>query len=1052
MSPLPEATREERLKALALAKGWIGAATFTEAGTVEDLATRGKLTSGQVEALRLELDRPDAGARTAGGRTGEGANTFKATWVETWGHFEDLSLLAEGGMGRIFKALDRRLQRRVALKLLHREDPELASRFLHEASLQAQVEHPHVCRIYEAGEWMGQAFIAMQLIEGETLKLAARRMTLEEKLDVMIQVCEGVHAAHQQGLIHRDLKPSNLMVRQVEGTWRAFVLDFGLARTLAATGKTQSGVVMGTVHYMSPEQARGEERGLDRRTDIYALGATLYELFGGEPPFSKYQGLEALGRILAEDPLPLRRKAPQVPRDLETVVMKCLERNREQRYGNARELAGELRKVLEGDPVEARRASWPERCLRWARKNRLGMAAGAGLLLLVTFGGLMYLQDLMETRRQGMVAAQMSNAADRMEFRLQLMRLRGGSPRGWREFMDELRDLERYVAAEGESSHSARYARGRVLMALGLEEVGGHEVEQAWLAGVRGRAVSWSLGEALAVRLRLLRGLALRLPSEDAAKAWIQAEESVLRPRAAALLREGLGQGTHPMGYQEALLAALEGHEAEALRRVRATFESQPWLSDAKLLEGDLLIASAQREQDATMALAQLDAAVEAYREASRVAVDDVRPLVREHRAQSWGATIVRDPGGARLRREAGERSLAKAAAMAPEAGPVLLERGWLALDRGDCEEAERLGEKMLVEQPAWREAAILTGMAYLAKAARGVEDPLVPITRAESVARKLVQAGDRGPFGPYLLEDALSRRALLQMARERAPWPALEEALREIRAAQGRDPLPSFHSEFEGYLLRAKASHELDLGLDPRASASAAAGALAKVLAVAPRQAKIYTELAEAYLVQGRFEWESGLQPELHLAEARRTAFRAQELDPDDPEPCRVQGEAALVAAAVSKDQGRDVEAWLTEARRWAIRLHQLAPGHPAGPTLEAEAMLLDPHATPAKWARAAQVLSRAPGAEASFKAQLILARLALAQGLWSEALARAREANRQAPGVGESRWVESIALKGMARELPLAPQRADLEAQAQGAQEDAIRLNPRLKRRGAA
>jgi hypothetical protein len=1050
MSPLPEATREERLKALALAKGWIGAATFAEVGTVEELANQGQLTSGQVEALRLELDRPDAGARTAGGRTGEGANTFKATWVETWGHFEDLSLLAEGGMGRIFKALDRRLQRRVALKLLHRDDPELASRFLHEASLQAQVEHPHVCRIYEAGEWMGQAFIAMQLIEGETLKLAARRMTLLEKLDVMIQVCEGVHAAHQQGLIHRDLKPSNLMVKQVEGTWRAFVLDFGLARTLAATGKTQSGVVMGTVHYMSPEQARGEERGLDRRTDIYALGATLYELFGGEPPFSKYQGLEALGRILAEDPVPLRRKAPQVPRDLETVVMKCLERNREQRYGNARELAGELRKVVEGEPVEARRASWPERGFRWARKNRLGMAAGASLFLMLAFGGLMLLREQLEARRQGMVAAQMTNAADRMEFRLQLMRLRGGSPRGWREFMDELRDLERHVAAEGETAQSARYARGRVLMALGLEEVGGYEVEQAWQAGVRGRAVSWSLGEALAARLRVLRDYSARLPAEDAAKAWIQAEEAALRPRAAAFLREGLGQGPHPMGYQEALLAALEGHEAEALRRVRATFESQPWLADAKLLEGELLFASAQREQDPAMAQAQLEAALEAYRGASRVAVDDVRPLVREHRAQRWGARVAKDPGLARDRVAAGERALDRAVAMAPEAGPVLLERGWRALDHGDCEAAERLGEKMLVEQPGWREAAVLTGLACLAKAERGGEDPTAPLMRAELLARKLIQPGELSPFGPYLLEDALSRRALLQMARERAPWPTLEAALREIRSAQAQDPRSTFHAEFEGRLLVAKAGNELDRGQDPRASATAAAGALSKVLAVAPRNLKAYADLAQAYLIQGRFESESGLEAEAHLAEARRTAFRAQELDPDNPAPCLLQGEAALVVAAISREQGRDAAPWLAEARRWAMRLHQLAPHRSEGPLLEAQASLMDAQGNPATLARDAQALAKASGAEADFRSQVVLARLALAQGHWSEALASAREAVRLAPEVGECRWVEALALRGLAGTLPPSTRRADLEAQVLAVREEALRLNPRLKRRG--
>ncbi|HJV23993.1 MAG TPA: serine/threonine-protein kinase [Holophagaceae bacterium] len=1055
MVPSEGSSREERLKGLALAKGWIGRAEFESAADLTELVVQGRLMPGQAEALGLELDRPEASLGPPRSASQDGTSAFKATWVESWGHFADLTLVAEGGMGRIFKALDTRLQRRVALKLLRRDDPELASRFLREASIQAQVEHPHVCRIYEAGEWMGQAFIAMQLIDGETLKAAGRKMALVDKLDVMIQVCEGVHAAHQQGLIHRDLKPSNLMVKQVEGSWRAFVLDFGLARTLAASGLTQSGVVMGTVHYMSPEQARGEERGLDRRTDIYALGATLYELFTGEPPFSNYQGLEALGRILAEDPIPLRRKAPQLPRDLETVVMKCLERNRDRRYGNAREVAGELRRVLEGESVDARRASWPERVYRWSRKNRLGMAAGAGLLFLLTGAGMLVVRDRMEERRRSVFLAQMGTLAERLENRLRIMRLQGGTSRSWSELEEELKDLERHAAQKDDGGPAARYAYGRVLLALGYEEEGAQQLEQAWEAGARGRAVAWSLGEGLVARLRLTRDLSRRLPCEEAGEAWYQTDAAAGRPRAAALLREGLGAGPQPLGYQEALLASMEGHEAESLRRARAVFEAQPWLAEAKLLEGDLLRESALREADEGKALAGLEEAARAFEAAAGAAPEDVRPLLRASACRRQAAVRAQAAGRstAPLLDQA-DHLLARARTRSMGATLVGLEEVWVDLagggGPGSVAQAERLAEKISVERPDWREATLATIQAHLAQAGADPSDP-GGYARAIEAARRLLERSPGHPFGLYLLEEGLMRQAVLKIGSESSPWAGSEGALREIRAAQARGPQRVFHWVFEGRILVARAQREWEQGRDPLASARGTVAALTRALALSPRDARVYRDLAQAYLLQGHYEWWSGAEAEPHLAEARRAAFRAQELAPRDPEPCRLQGEAALVVAELSREQGRDPGPWLAEVRRWAGRLRELGAPSPVARMLEARAELADPRATDQTRARVFQALAGEPGAGGSAGAKLLLARLALVRRQEREALALAREAAKLDPEFGEARWVEALVLQSQAEGLPEGPRRTDLRAQARMAREQALALNPRLERKGA-
>lgn len=1058
MLPSEASSREDRLKGLALAKGWIGRLEFEEARDLAGLVASGALTPGQAEALILELDRSEGTRPPGGPRSHDGTSAFKATWVESWGPFEDLTLLAEGGMGRIFKALDTRLQRRVALKLLRREDPELAARFLREATIQAQVEHPHVCRIYEAGEWMGQAFIAMQLIEGESLRAAARRMTLSDKLEVMIQVCEGVHAAHQQGLIHRDLKPSNLMVKQVEGSWRAFVLDFGLARTLAATGLAQRGVVMGTVHYMSPEQARGEEQGLDRRTDIYALGATLYELFSGEPPFSQHQGLEALGRILGENPPPLRRKAPQLPRDLETVVMKCLERARERRYGNARELAGDLRRVLDGEPVEARRTSRAERLYRWSRKNRLGMAAGAGLLLVLVGAGMVVVRDRMAAQRRNAFVAQMETEAERLEHRVRMLRLHGGDARGWLEVEQDLRAMEARADQGDEAAPAARYALGRGLMAMGYEEEACVQLERAWKEGVRGRARAWSLGCALVARLRKTRDMAERLPFHESAEAWVKDVEASLRPQALALLHEGLGSGPEPMDLQKALVASLEDHEGEALHRAARAFEAHPWLTEAKLLEGDLLRESAQREQDPATALAQLAQAGGAYASAARGAPRDLRPLLRASRCWRLAERAARALGRSA---EAGtdatraQDALAQARALSPGAAMVMLEQVWADLAEASpesIERAERQAEAVAVARPGWREAAIALIQAQMARAATESRDQVAHLQRAIAGARRLVARAPGHPISGYLLEEGLTRLAIVQVTRDPAPWPELEEALREVRAAQAREPMRAFHAVLEGRLLLARALREWERGQDPLPAAQAASAALVRALALAPRDSTLHQHLARAYLLQGRSEWWLGRgEAEAHLAEARRTAFRAQELAPLDPEPLRLQGEAALVAAELAKEQGRDPSPWLAEARRWAVQLREVAPTYLEGQVLAARAELADPRATVPALAGASRALAAEPGFAADPEARVVRARLAMAQHRYDEALAEAREVAQQGGPTAEARWVEAQALAAQAKELGEGPHRLDLQAQAQVAREQALALNPLLERKRA-
>ena len=305
--------------------------------------------------------------------------------VAQWDRYEFLAKLGQGGMGAVYKARDRRLGRVVALKFILGADPALVMRFLQEARAQARIDHPNVCKVFEVGEVGGRAYIAMQFVDGERLDRAAARMTLDGKVRVLRDAALAMHEAHRLGVVHRDLKPANILVEQREdGTRFPVVMDFGLAREATADqGLTESGALLGTPSYMAPEQARGDARNIDRRADVYSLGATLYELIAGRPPFSHPALAVALEMVINADPPSLRRLVPELPPDLETIALKCLEKEPARRYASARALAEDLSRYLDGEGIVGRRASIAYRMQRRARRQRAAVIVGSVSLLLI---------------------------------------------------------------------------------------------------------------------------------------------------------------------------------------------------------------------------------------------------------------------------------------------------------------------------------------------------------------------------------------------------------------------------------------------------------------------------------------------------------------------------------------------------------------------------------------------------------------------------------------------------------------------------------------------
>jgi serine/threonine protein kinase len=275
---------------------------------------------------------------------------------QQFGDYEVLSEVARGGMGVVYRARQRKLGRTVALKMilggrLANEDD--VKRFHTEATAAANLSHPNIVSVYEVGEIEGQHFFSMEFIDGASLaqKLAAGPLPGKVAARYALTIARAVQHAHRHNILHRDLKPSNIMLDTDD---EPHVTDFGLAKRLGDSGQTRSGAVLGTPSYMAPEQAAGRTRDLCPATDVYGIGAVLYELLTGRPPFRSESPMDTLIQVLETEPVPPRLLNPKVDHDLETICLKCLEKDPARRYVSAEELAGDLQRYLNGDAITAR--------------------------------------------------------------------------------------------------------------------------------------------------------------------------------------------------------------------------------------------------------------------------------------------------------------------------------------------------------------------------------------------------------------------------------------------------------------------------------------------------------------------------------------------------------------------------------------------------------------------------------------------------------------------------------------------------------------------------
>lgn len=889
---------------------------------------------------------PPAGSPSGG----SGRQVLRALTLPAWRHYRDLRFVAEGGMGRVFKAYDPSLKRPVALKFLRRDDPDMAARFVQEAQHQAMVEHPRICRVYEVGEWEGQSYIAMQYVEGETLDAAIPRLSLGEKVQVMESVAEAIHAAHHARLIHRDLKPANIMVARRGDALEATILDFGLAKGLDAEGLTQHGLAMGSVHYMAPEQVRGHHDRINRRTDVYGLGATLHKVLTGEAPFAAFEGIEVFRRTVETDVPPLRQLVPDLPRDLDTLTRKCLEKDPARRYESALAVAEDLRRWREGEPILARKPTLPYLALKWARRHKLVVAVGgAALLGLLALGGIA-LGTASSARARVRHAQHFGQEAERIEALLRYSHLL--PPHDVRPERAQAR--ARMAALEAEARRGGRlaagpaaYALGRSHLALGDQEQARKLLERAWSSGLHTPELALALGRVLAADYQRALDLARALPSKELREARERELALELRDPALARLKEGASAALEAPAYHEALVAFMGGQWEAAQAKSREAVAATPWLFEAKRLEGEALLARARAARAPTEALALLEQADGAFEAARRLGPSDPATALSRVQVLSERVSVELGSGApAETTLAHCREAVAQARIVQPDGGlaPIHLARAltrWAELrpprdpaTQAVYREITALSEEARALAP--REPAVLAIhipilMVLGSRQFRELgQDPMPLYGKAQDLAREAQRQHPQEPIFTALLASACMRRMTWEINAGLAPWATFEEGL-----AQARPLLDQFPDIAGSYQLLAtlwieRAEYERCHGMDPRPSVAAALDALANATTRGLRFKNPGWSEGDAHLIRGQYLLATQGTGEADFIQAAESYRRVLDANPSYFATYNALAEVALGRAHIILEQNRDPAILLGEAEGHLAQLgnHSSNPG----------------------------------------------------------------------------------------------------------------------------
>jgi hypothetical protein len=773
-----------------------------------------------------------------------------------WGKYKILSLLGEGGMAKVYKAFDPTLKRYVALKFIRSEDESHKKRLLREARSQAQIEHDYVCKIYEVGEVEGKPFIAMQLIQGETLLDLVMDISFEQKVFLMQQISDAVQSAHKIGIIHRDIKPSNIMVeRKEDGSLRPYIMDFGIARDISDPGITATNVVIGTPAYMAPEQVMGEKGEVDRRTDVYALGATLYAVLSGKPPFDG-SGMELFMKLASEEPVPLNKIIPEIAKDLNTIVSKCLEKEASRRYDSAKSLADDLGRYLAGEPILAHRTTWQYRITKKIKKNKtvatVLLLASFLILASAGFGLFTYLR----ASRQVAIARQLSQSVEAMDW---IMRVAHMGPlhdirkeRG--EVLHRMQEIETMMKSSGSSAFGpGNFALGRGYLALQNYDQAYEHLRRAWNTGYHEKEVAGALGLALGAIYKRKLSEADRITDAEMRKAKLQLIEKDWRDPAVRYLRSGSANQSGE--YGEALISYYEKKWDQALHLTRITSQKYTRLYEAGILEGDVYTRLGEKEYgegNFDPASKYFQTAGQSYTKAADIARSD--PALYESQCSLWRAIMEVQFANGKDAKNAYDQS--------KEFGKKAI-----SVDSDSATAFE------LLAQTAWRWGENQFELG---------EDPSSAFQESIEMSRKAQKISPDHAYPYYTMGTSLGYLADYALRMGKDPTELLKQSIRELKTAIQKDPGLETAFTNLGVSYFGQGAQALERGEPAEAFFRDAIEAYKKALEISPRSIAPRANIANAFSNIGTDATNHGRDPMPFIQQSIENYKKALEINPN--------------------------------------------------------------------------------------------------------------------------------------------------------------------------
>lgn len=942
---------EEQILRLAAEKGLINSEELNALNTPDLLATlvkRGMLSNSVVETLKAELMVEAADTLANPPALLKNEMKEEEISIACFGRYIQLQLIGQGGMARVFRAYDPILSRTIALKLLYEESEKL----MLEARNQARVEHENVCKVYEVGEVEGRQYICMQYVQGKTLGDVAGEMNLKEKVDVVRKISDAVHAAHKNGLVHRDIKPSNIMLERTDaGIWKPYILDFGLARVQAAPGITQKGVVVGTPLYMAPEQARSGKP--DVRSDVYSLGATLYELIAGRPPFTGTSA-EVILKVLQEDPVSLHKIISGVPIDLETIVMKCLDKDPAARYESAKALAEDLRHYLEGEPISARPVSLPQRVWKRAKKNRVAAFIFTfALVVTVVLISLLFL-----TRWKASVQAQYaSEFGEEIRYIEAMLLTTYTAPlHDIRPKLtlarQRLRQIEQRMLKLGDwASGPGNNALGQGYLVLKEYEQSKNFLQKAWASGYQNPSTAYALGKVQGILWRQTLIDADRLTSQSLQEEMRKkAEEEYLRPAIQNLKLARVHAETP--AYVEALVSLYEKKYADAFEKSRQALERSSRPYEVWKLLGDIHFAvgrEASERGEYEAALKSFQSAGESYNRAADLARSDQDIYFAD--AERWIRTafVLTQKGEQIQSPEKGSEACDKAIMIQPEneraylcKADVYLQHGINQIySSGDARPNLRMSIEVAREaskhNPDIAEPHDRAAVAYLRMAeyeTANSMDPRPSLKAGIAESQKALQLNPHDSDAYFSLAGAYFYMGEYELAHGGNPIPLLERVIEIMQKNLKSFIRDSYSFNLLGLAHLDIGEYRLRHGDDPRADLQKSIEAYRSALKINPKAPAVYLNMGLVYQDIAKYELSHGIDPSHTFEQSIRQYDQSLAISNNFAYACHDRGLVYLQSAQYKLQLGKDPQQDVADAMSAFRRTLEINPEltHPHG------------------------------------------------------------------------------------------------------------------------